>query len=441
MCDLARPLSFCKSAAYNQIMRHFYFALVTLLLTALPVQALSVADSRHLLDRAGLGASATEVQRLLPLGRSAAIDRLLSADKQARTPVPAPLRELLPTQPERRRQALRENAQSLRLWWLNELLTTSAPVNEHLTLFWHNHFTSALRKVREPALLLRQNAVLRNHALGSFADLLRAMVRDAALLAYLDGVANRRQQPNENLARELLELFTLGEGHYGEKDIQAAARALSGWTLNAQKQAVFVPKRHDAGSKTFLGETGTWNSDDIVRILLAQPRTAEFVVEKLWRELISPQPDPVLVKRWAADWRGRQQWQIRPLLQTLLRSEAFWNPAQRGTLVKSPVELTVGTVRVLGIQPPPLTLLRTQTQLGQTLFDPPNVRGWPGGSRWIDSRTLPLRQDFVRRSLRFERTASAQPLHIWQAQLLALPPLHAPQQLGAILMDPVYQLK
>jgi uncharacterized protein (DUF1800 family) len=295
------------------------------------------------------------------------------------------------------RRPVEEEARDLRNWWVEEMLVTDQPLTERMVLFWHNHFTSSIQKVRFPAAMLRQNALFRREALGNFATLLRAVARDPAMLVYLDGARSVVGRPNENFARELLELFTLGEGHYGEADIKAAARAFTGWTVDRQTGAFTLRKReHDDGEKTFLGQTGRFDGDEIVAILLRHPRTAETIVEKLWREFVSLTPDPAQVRRLAANFR--KDYEIRPLLRAILLSDDFGDPAQRGALIKSPVELIVGTVHLLALPVPEKTqLVRMMQGLGQTLFDPPNVKGWPGGESWITTYTLLLRQQFMRR--------------------------------------------
>ena len=206
------------------------------------------------------------------------------------------------------------------------------------------------------------------------------------------------RQPNENFARELLELFTLGEGHYSEADIKDAARAFTGWSVDRETGAFRRPReQHDDGEKTFLGQTGRFDGDDIVAILLRQPRTAETVVEKLWREFVSLKPDPAEVKRLAAILRNGG-YEMKPVLRAMFLSPAFRDPANRGALIKSPVDLVVGTVHVLGLPVPEKTQLARMMQgLGQVPFDPPNVKGWPGGESWITTYTLLLRQQYLRR--------------------------------------------
>ena len=221
---------------------------------------------------------------------------------------------------------------------------------------------------------------------------------DPAMVIYLDNASNRKGQPNENFAREVMELFTLGEGHYGEADIKEAARAFTGWSIDPDTgEFVFRPFIHDDGVKTVLGRSGNFDGDAVLDILLAQPATAEFVVGKLWKEFVSPAPDPVEVKRIARMFRDNR-YNIKVALRALLTSDAFYALPNRATLIKSPVDLVVGTVRQFHIQAGDvLPFVLATRQLGQDLFAPPNVKGWPGGDAWINSATLLQRKQLLDR--------------------------------------------
>jgi uncharacterized protein (DUF1800 family) len=377
-------------------------------------QAMGFDDARHLLSRTSFGATPAEIQALASLDYAIAVDRLLGPSRpQAVTAAPTWVNEG-PAELRRRQEQVekarrdgvqpppprpfQEQAGELRRWWVEEMLVTDQPLVEKMTLFWHNHFTSSVIKVRFVPSLYHQNQLFRREALGNFATLLKSVARDPAMLIYLDGMRSVARQPNENFARELLELFTLGEGHYSEGDIKNAARAFTGWSID-RETGRFVDhlQQHDDGEKTFLGQTGRFNGDDIIAILLRQPRTAETVVEKLWHEFVSLKPDPAEVKRLAALFRTGG-YELKPLIRALLLSPAFRDPANRGALIKSPVELIVGTVHVLGLPVPEKAgLVRMMAGLGQSPFDPPNVKGWPGGESWITTSTLLLRQQFLRR--------------------------------------------
>jgi uncharacterized protein (DUF1800 family) len=382
-------------------------------------------EARHLLSRTSFGATPAEIRALETQDYASAVDRLLAnARRDAITPAPAWINQG-PAELRRLQQAavaeqktgadgkklqgarpVQEEGRELRNWWVEEMLVTDQPLTERMVLFWHNHFTSSFQKVRYPAALFRQNALFRREAFGNFATLLKEVARDPAMLIYLDGMRSVARQPNENFARELLELFTLGEGHYSEADIKAAARAFTGWTVDRETgQFKSRDAEHDDGEKSFLGQTGRFGGAEIVAILLRHPRTAETIVEKLWREFVSLRPDPAEIKRLAAAFRNG--YEIKPLMRSILLSAQFRDPASRGALIKSPIELIVGTVHLLGLPVPEKTqLVRMMQGLGQVPFDPPNVKGWAGGESWITTYTLLLRQQFLRRIVEATTVAS-----------------------------------
>ena len=401
---------------YSGMVKGFLAFLAASLLSGwVEAQSMGPEEARHLLNRTGFDAQLREVEEFAKLSRRDAVERLLAGVRtEARTPAPAWAKEW--TDPRRirrmgeeeRRAFVRvqiiEHALELKGWWLTEMLTTSSPLTERMTLFWHNHFTSSLQKVRSPPLMLRQNQLLRRHALGNFGALLHAVAKDPAMIVYLDSATNRRGQPNENFARELMELFTLGEGKYGEKDIKEAARAFTGWSLDLDTgDYLFRPRLHDDGTKVVLGRL-VGGGSDVLDVLLAHPASAEFVAAKLWREFVSPQPQPEEVQRIAALWRNGG-YDIRTVMRALLLTPSFWAPENRAALIKSPTELVVGTLRQfhvgVGDPLPFVVLLR---YLGQDLLSPPNVKGWPGGEAWINSSSLLARKQFVERLLRVDET-------------------------------------
>ncbi len=297
-------------------------------------------------------------------------------------------------------EQIREGLQ-LRGWWLNEMLTTPSPLTEHMTLFWHNHFVSSQQKVKLAELMYRQNVTLRANALGHFGELLHAIARDPAMVIYLDNAQNRKGTPNENFAREVMELFTLGEGNYREQDIKEAARAFTGWSID-RDSGTFVFRRfiHDDGTKTVLGRSGNLDGDDVLDILLAQPATAEFITRKLWREFVSPDPDAATVTRIANRFRSTR-YDIKVVLYELLTSDAFYAKENRGVLIKSPIDLVVGALKQFDLKPTePIPFAVAAAAMGQNLFSPPNVKGWPGGEVWINSSTLLARKQFLDRLFR-----------------------------------------
>ena len=287
------------------------------------------------------------------------------------------------------------------------MTVTPSPLTERMTLFWHNHFVSAQPKVRTTRLMYWQNATLRANALGNFGTLLHAIAKDPAMLVYLDGVRSRKGTPNENFAREVMELFTLGEGHYTEQDIKEAARAFTGWSLDRETgRYVLRPALHDYGEKTVLGKEGRFDGDDVLDILLARPETAEHVTAKLWREFVAPDVDATEVRRIAARFR-EAHYDIRVALKEILTSDAFYAAEQRGALVKSPVDLVVGTLRVFEVRPQQaLPFAVAAAGMGENLFSPPNVKGWPGGDVWINTTTLLARKQFVDRIMRADDAMS-----------------------------------
>jgi uncharacterized protein (DUF1800 family) len=287
-----------------------------------------------------------------------------------------------------------------------------------MTLFWHNHFATSAQKVQQPQGMYFEHLLFRQQALGSFRELLQGVARDPAMLVYLDGAANRAQAPNENFAREVMELFTLGEGQYGERDIKEAARAFSGWTVDRESwRAQLRPRLHDDGSKTLFGRTARFDTGSALDVMLEQPAAPRFIVAKLWREFVSPVPHAATVERIAQRFRS-SGWRVDAALRDLLLSEEFWAPESRAALIKSPVELAVGTLRQFDIQlDSALPLVAVTARLGQMLFYPPNVKGWPGYTEWINSTSLLDRKRFTERLFRAlevgsdgAMTASASPM-------------------------------
>jgi len=377
--------------------------------------------ARHLLVRTGFGATPAEITLLAPLERETAVDRILAGGRTEATLAPPafvdeafyPYHKLRALSAEERMAYLRRNVEeglALREWWFREMLATPSPLTERMTLFWHGHFATSQRKVRSPRLVYRQNALLRRHALGNFGRLLGAVSKDPAMLVYLDNAGSRRQSPNENFAREVMELFTLGEGNYSEKDVKEAARAFTGWSLDRDTgEFRYRPFFHDGGVKTVLGHKGRLDGEDVLAVLLERPETAAFITRKLWLEFVSPSPDEREVARLAGIFRGAG-YEVKPLLRAMLMSEAFWSPGNRGTLIKSPVELVVGTLHTLAIRPMTLRpAVVASAMLGQNVMSPPNVKGWAGGEAWINSATLLGRKQFLDRLLRgSDATAPAQ---------------------------------
>ncbi|HEY8506382.1 MAG TPA: DUF1800 domain-containing protein, partial [Gemmataceae bacterium] len=275
-----------------------------------------------------------------------------------------------------------------------------------MTLFWHNHFATSIAKVRLPLLMRDQNLLLREHALGKFGPLVQAVSKDPAMLVWLDSNSNVKGKPNENYARELMELFTLGVGNYTERDVREAARAFTGWHTNVNPQAgfnindprfkpafTFQRALHDDGEKTVLGRTGKWDGDDVVRIVLGQPACARFIARKFYRDFVGEAvaPPDALIEPLADCFR-KSDYDIADLLKTVLRSRHFYSDFAYRQRVKSPAEYVVGLLRGLGAElpaeAPGLSLPAAMQELGQTLFAPPSVKGWDGGGAWLNTATL-----------------------------------------------------
>lgn len=413
-------------------------ASLALLAGAAQAAGMGADEARLLLNRTGFGATPQEIAQYARYSRAEAVEQLLRGARilsQTFGPEwideyqpPGALRALSEDERKVAQRAQVERAVELRGWWLTEMLASSSPLTERMTLFWHNHFVSSQQKVKSPKLMYQQNLLLRRNALGNFGELLHAVAKDPAMIVYLDSATNRRGRPNENFAREVMELFTLGEGNFTEQDVREAARAFTGWSVEEETgEYRWRPFAHDDGPKTVLGRSGNFDGDAVLDILLGQPATAEFVVAKLWREFVSPRPDAAEVRRIGARFRA-SDYDIKVALRELLLSPAFWAGENRAALMKSPVDLVVGTLHTLGVSigdPLPFTL--ALRQLGQDLFAPPNVKGWPGGEAWINSTTLLAREQFLDRLLH----AQAEPADSREALIpVALATMTSPARPG-----------
>jgi Protein of unknown function (DUF1800) len=284
---------------------------------------------------------------------------------------------------------LRERTKDLNLLWLQAMVTTNYPLLEKTALFWHGHFATRINNPYYDQQLLN---IIRKNALGNFGDLLKAISKSAAMLQFLNNQQNKKQHPNENFAREVMELFTLGRGNYTENDIKEGARAFTGWAHDADGNFVFKKNQHDEGAKTFLGKTGNLDGDDIINILLEQKQTALFVTRKVYRYFVTDDhADEQRVKDLAEHFYSTN-YDIGGLLKKIFTSDWFYSDKVAGAKIKSPIELLVGYQRMMPMQfENDKTLLNLQRALGQYLFEPPNVAGWPGGTAWIDSSSLVTR--------------------------------------------------
>lgn len=389
--------------------------------------ALERDEARHLLARTGFSPTPGEIEQLLPLTREQAVDGILASTRTTpRTAIPAWAAGTLPQWNAKRREeeeqikrlstekermdkgnefrAIRyKQGDELKAWWYGEMIATDSPLTERMTLFWSNHFTSSLRGVEDPRLIYEQHANLRKGALDNFAFLLKDINTDPAMFYYLDSNSNTAGRPNENYAREVMELFTLGEGvKYTEADIKEVARAFTGYKIDEKTgRAALTEGAHDGGWKTILGRKAAFNGDEVViELLRSEEQVALYVAEKIWKEFVNDAADHKEIRRLAGIfYRGK--YDIKKLLRATFLSDRFWDKANRGTLFKSPVELLVGAARVLQL-PADNTdgYVNLGKKLGQDIFDPPNVKGWKGSTAWISSESLLSRWEVVEDFLR-----------------------------------------
>ena len=383
-------------------------------------------QARHLLNRAGFGGTAQQINALKDRGLYRAVQLLVDYRSAQDEQLPAPEADPDILRPPTRQQRMvlrqarsqndeavlsefraqrqarmaddRQQMRQLKRWWMARMIATPRPLQEQLTLLWHSHFASNFRTVRDSYLMYQQNRFFRDHAGVSFANLAVGVIHDPAMIRFLDNHNNRRQSPNENLARELMELFTLGEGNYTEKDIKEGARALTGYTFR-DNDFWFAKGAHDDGKKKILGETGDFNGDDFVRILLRRKACATFVCYKLYKHFVADLDDVVgpaaeaVILRMARQLRA-SDYRLGPVLRKLFMSKHFYDPQIIGNKIKSPVQLVVGTIRMLQTPTRDLSLLVDAAgSMGQNLFDPPSVAGWSGGRTWINTSTLFVRQN------------------------------------------------
>ncbi|HZU36493.1 MAG TPA: DUF1800 domain-containing protein [Gemmataceae bacterium] len=345
----------------------------------------------HLYRRAGFGPSLAELREAVRRGPAWTLDHLLHAQPGA-----AEREQTLTALGDE--VAKQNDVSSLRGWWVYLILNSLYPLREKLTLFWHNHFATSIAKVGRTELMFRQNQVLRHDALGNFRPLLLDISRDPAMLIWLDSNSNLKGKANENYARELMELFSLGIGHYTEHDVREAARAFTGWHTDGERFD-FDEAFHDDGEKTILGKTGKWDGGDVLRIILAQPEAAQFLVRKLYRHFISETAPPSQLLRPLAEQFRRSDYDIAALIGTMLRSRHFFSAYAYRQRVKSPVEFVVGTARALvkidQAELPPTVLAAQIGAMGEPLFEPPTVKGWSGGRSWLNSATILARDNFA----------------------------------------------
>jgi uncharacterized protein (DUF1800 family) len=382
----------------------------------------------HLLRRAGFGGSPAEIVRFATGTINANVDEMLrfpatdalpppATDEERPTGMlgtirrkkladPAAMSMSMPTSPADDAAAARRRKTFARMrraqaivnvtWWLDRMLATPAPLQEKMTLFLHGHFATATnQKGIYGRDIVEQNALLRRYALGNFKALTHDIARDRAMLKWLDGARSDKAHPNENFARELMELYTLGVGNYTENDVRESARAFTGYTFSRRTgEFAFVASRHDDDSKSFLGRTGNFNGDDIVDIIFAQPAASIFLARKLLEFFVYSDPEPELVADVATALE-KHDFELKPVVATLLRSNVFYSERAYRALVKSPVEFVVGSYRLFGTKTISPQTLAVLGRMGQIPFRPPSVKGWDGGAAWLNTQTVLARENFA----------------------------------------------
>jgi uncharacterized protein (DUF1800 family) len=377
------------------------------MLKALPGDKWTFTTAAHLLNRAGFGGPPAEIEKFVSLGPEAAVAHFVDYEKIAE---PTPDLEWAKPDPERakkfmearqaseeeRRKRLREiqladrqHMIELRGWWLERMAKGSRPLQEKMVLFWHGHFATSVEKVREAYLMWRQNELFRRLAMGNWLDMLIEVAQDPAMLVWLDQAQSRKEHPNENFAREVMELFALGEGHYTEKDISEGARALTGWSYDRLGQKfINRPFQHDSGEKVIFGKRGNFDGEDFLEMIVAQAQSARFITAKLWNFFAGEMASEGVVTALAEIFRKSNN-TFKPVLRAMFSSEEFYAPSIIRNQVKSPVQWLVGSVRMLERElPPPMICFSLTRNLGQDLFAPPNVKGWDGGLSWITTNNL-----------------------------------------------------
>jgi uncharacterized protein (DUF1800 family) len=407
-------------------------ALLAGALTALRSSMASAASSRnsiqpalstdrdkiaHLLRRAGFGYSQTQLDEYVALGSRGAVDRLINYEQ-----VPDDIEERLS------RHALDlTKAGDMQRWWLLRMIYSRRPLLEKLVLFWHGLLVSGTGKVGLPQVrpdlpnppnhMMDQHAFFREHALDDFATVMKGISRDPAMVLYLDSNQNRRGNPNENYARELFELFTLGiagptgQPNYTEADIREAARAFTGWTLNRERQFAFNRNQHDSGPKTIFGRTGNFNGDDVIDLIMAHPANAYYISKRLFEFFAYDAPSAGVLQPIINSYTSSGG-SIRATVRAIFLSPAFYSEQAYRAKVKSPVEYLAGISRALELETNALNFQSSAQRMGQTLFNPPSVAGWAGGAQWFNTTTWLERVNQVNRILTIRRDDNTQPVDL-----------------------------
>ena len=375
---------------------------------ALPEEAhvLDVESVRicHLLRRTGFGVTREDFDRYQAMGLEATTQEIVNYETVSDDAAISNAEAFT---------AQSENPGTALAWWLTRILNTKRPLQEKMTLFWHGLLTTQISVVKDPAAMIAQNELLRANAKGAFPDLLKAITADPAMMVYLDIAGSTRQSPNENYARELMELFSMGEGTFSEADVREASRAFTGWRVPRQRNdqgqpvlldPVFQPRRFDDGTKSFLGSSGNFGPSEIIDIIVAQSASARYITGRLFSFFVYPDPDEADIEPFL-DVYLASRYDIGATVEAMLRSDVFYSPRAYRALVKSPIEYAVGAIRALGLESSAVASLAGNirrgggalSEMGQTPLEPPNVAGWPGGASWLNSATLFARLNFIDR--------------------------------------------
>lgn len=387
-------------------------AIFLILIFSLSLYSLTLEESKHLLNRTSFGYTKADLKQFSKFTKEEAVNFLINQGKSTDIlAMPLDIKEVslinkkfkdIPRE-ERKKLRMQRNKKmhEIKTWWYKMMIEPKFSFREKMTLFWHNHFVSEYKVVKSPYMMYKQNQLYRENSLGSFDELLHKSSQDLAMLIYLDNNSNKKSHPNENYARELLELFTLGEGNYSEEDIKEAARAFTGYRIN-KKKAIFkkIKKHHDNGIKTFMGNKGTFDGSDIIDIILKQEQTSKFITYKLYKEFVSENINYDEVNRLASIFR-KSNYDISVLMKNILLSKDFWN--NKSNMIKSPVEMMVSLIKNLNLKVKEKEyrfIIRYGKNLGQDLFNPPNVKGWISGEKWIDSTSLVTRKDFINKVIK-----------------------------------------
>jgi uncharacterized protein (DUF1800 family) len=384
-------------------------------LNSLPQDRWTAETAAHLLNRAGFGGTPDDIEVVYRKGLGVSVRDLLNVNgaalnfpppewakprniRQVRMEARADEKGTAERQEKMRelRMMEGENIADLRRWWVDRMRNGPAPLLEKMTLFWHGHFATSIEKVKDAYWMWLQNDTFRRSAFGNFGALVKKISRDPAMMIYLDLQQSRQEHPNENWARELMELFTVGIGNYSEQDIRESARAFTGYRVDMTTQQFhFAPFQQDHANKTFIGRSGNLGGDDIIDTLMKQPACAKFIGRKLWRFFVEDDPSPEIVDAVAASIHAHN-FEIGPVLRDIFTSSEFYSEGAMSSQIKSPVQFVVQTSKLLDAPlPAPVVLQNALRQMGQNLFAPPNVKGWDGGKSWITTATLLFRYNFA----------------------------------------------